>query len=262
MNADVALLQEVKRFPSKLPEEVSVDPYPLYEPWNKQSFDRWPAIVKLTNRVQVEWFKRVFPISELGIDEFGVSGIGLATAAKISCVDENVKPFIALSMYARWIRPHKTTNSKWKVGYVDGSAHRILSDLSTFIGHQDPSTHRILAAGDLNICFDGLDDNPNDLPERTRSVFERFNVLGLELVGPRYPHGQKADPTPKGFPTDTKNVPTFALFKKPRNAQLQLDYVFASRSFHNEVHSRALNEPEQWGPSDHCRILITVSKYD
>ncbi|MCY3627559.1 MAG: hypothetical protein OXG88_07960 [Gammaproteobacteria bacterium] len=216
MNADVALLQEVKRFPSKLPESVSIDPYPLHEPWNKELLDRWPAIVKLTDRVKVEWFKRVFPISELGIDEFGGSGIGLATAAKVICVDKKVNPFIALSMYARWIRPHKTTKSKWRVGYTDGSAHRILSDLSTFIADQDPSTHRILAAGDLNICFDGLDDNPNDLPERTRSVFERFNVLGLELVGPRYPHGRKANPTPKSFQQTQKMYLHLRCTRNPR----------------------------------------------
>ena len=33
-----------------------------------------------------------------------------------------------------------------------GPAHRIMSDLSAFIGHRDPATHRILAAGDLNLC--------------------------------------------------------------------------------------------------------------
>ncbi len=35
--------------------------------------------------------------------------------------------------------------------HADISAHRILSDLQTFIDHLDPSRYRILAAGDLNM---------------------------------------------------------------------------------------------------------------
>ena len=168
------------------------------------------------------------------------------------------KTFIAVSMYARWIFPHKLTKSKWSVGYPDGSAHRIMSDLSAFIGHHDPSTHRILAAGDLNLCLGTLMSSPGDLPERTRSVFQRFEDLGLEMVGPQSPNGRMANPIPSMLPPDTKNVPTFALYERPENARLQLDYVFASRGFHEAVHVRALNGLEEWGPSDHCRILIEV----
>lgn len=36
------------------------------------------------------------------------------------------------------------------------------------------------------------------------------------------------------------------------------DYVFASRSMVGSVRVRALNEPDEWGPSDHCRLLIEV----
>ena len=36
-----------------------------------------------------------------------------------------------------------------QVGYPDGAVHRIVSDLSAFIGSHDTATHRILAAGDL-----------------------------------------------------------------------------------------------------------------
>lgn len=37
-----------------------------------------------------------------------------------------------------------------------------------------------------------------------------------------------------------------------------LDYVFASQSMVGSVRVRALNEPDEWGPSDHCRLLIEV----
>lgn len=56
-----------------------------------------------------------------------------------------------------------------------------------------------------------------------------------------------------------KNVPTFALHKKAENAVDQLDYVFASRDFHEFVQTRAFNHIDEWGPSDHCRILIEVN---
>ena len=44
--------------------------------------------------------------------------------------------------------------------------------------------------------------------------------------------------------------------KTPRGNQL--DYVFASRGFHERVRVRALNAPRDWGPSDHCRLVIEV----
>ena len=38
----------------------------------------------------------------------------------------------------------------------------------------------------------------------------------------------------------------------------QLDFVFASESMRDSVRVSALNHPDDWGPSDHCRIEITV----
>ena len=259
MDADVALLQEVKPVPSTLPPNVELDPFELWEPWDKKLFDRWPTVVRLSNRVKVEWFQRVLSISNVELDEMAVSGIGTISAARVIPQEKSVEEFIAVSMYARWIFPHKLTNTKWRVGYPDGSAHRIISDLSAFIGHHDPSTHRILAAGDLNMCLGTSMSSPGDLPERTRSVFQRFEDLGFEMVGPQSPNGRKASPTPSMLPPDTKNVPTFALWERPENARLQLDYVFASRGFHKTVNVRALNGMEEWGPSDHCRILIEIA---
>ena len=93
--------------------------------------------------------------------------------------------------YARWIAPHPTTRSKWRVGYSDGSAHRIISDLSAFIGNADHSTHRILAAGDLNLIYESNASDPQALEERGNGVFQRFKTIGLEMVGPQYPAGRK-----------------------------------------------------------------------
>ena len=60
---------------------------------------------------------------------------------------------------------------------------------------------------------------------------------------------------------DSRNVVTYYLpGKNPETASNnQLDYVFASRGFHESIRVRALNSVEEWGPSDHCRIEIEVS---
>ncbi len=257
MEVDVALLQEAGRLPPDLARPVEWGPQYPWEPWEEGLYDRGAMVVKLSERVEIEWFKRVFPISVAKRDEIPVSGIGAIAAARV--IPGEGEPFIAVSMYARWIKPHVTTGTKWRVGYPDGSAHRIISDLSAFIGDLDPSTHRILAAGDLNTIYGATDDNRLALPARDRTIFERMNALGLEFIGPQYPNGRRAEPTPKGLPGDTKNVPTFyTTSQSPTTAQNQLDYVFASRGFHESVTVRALNGADEWGSSDHCRIWIEV----
>ena len=87
-----------------------------------------------------------------------------------------------------------------------------------------------------------------------------MDALGMEFLGPQYPDGRRAIPTPQGLPPNTRNVPTYHTVKQsPATAQNQLDYVFASSGFHESVTVRALNGVDEWGPSDHCRILIEVA---
>ena len=160
-------------------------------------------------------------------------------------------------MYACWMKPHPSTGSPW-VGASDVSAHRIISDLSAFIGHVDPSRHRILAAGDLNMFY-GATGRDLSLPERERTVWERMSALGLEFLGPQAPGGRSSAAPQPDVPADTGNVPTYYTNRQsPAEANRQLDYAFASRGFHEKVKVRALNEVEEWGASDHCRLLIEV----
>ena len=265
-DADVALLQEARTPPPDVVHKIDTGPVDHWDShvWNSRwyrgrfddLYDRWPMVVKLSDRVEVEWFKQVSPISEPAEDEIAVSGIGTVAAARVK--PEDGPPFIAVSMYARWIRPHPSTDSKWRVGYSDGSAHRIISDLSAFIGDTDPRTHRILAAGDLNMAY-GSTDEMLSLPARERGVWERMDALGLEFLGPRYPAGRRAHPRPDYLPPDTKNTPTFHSSRSgPATADIQLDYAFASRGFHDKIQVRAMNSVEEWGASDHCRLLIEV----
>ena len=267
MDADVALVQEGGQPPVDVADSIDIGPQESYDShhWNSDWWkerwphlaERWPMVVKLSDNVDVEWFKQISPISEGNPDEIGVSGIGTITAARITPKDGSTEPFIVVSMYARWLGPHESVGSGWI--YADASAHRIISDLSAFIGYQDLRRHRIIAAGDLNTGY-GYTYNPY-WDARDRSIFDRMNAIGLEFMGPQAPNGRQAVPTPEGLPPDTKNVPTYYTIaqRRPENAQIQLDFAFASRGFHESIKVRALNEVDEWGPSDHCRILIEVS---
>lgn len=259
MDADVALLQEVGSVPDDLSRSVDVGGGRLSDPWNPTDYDRWPVVAKLSDRVKVEWFRRILPYRKRAKDEMAVSGVGTIAAARVIPVD--CEPFIAVSMYARWVRPHVSTNSPWKAGSPDASTHRIISDISQFIGHSNPRRHRILAAGDLNTFFGATYKNKLCNADRARVVFDRMAAWGLEFMGPQAPDGgRQAIPTPQGLPEDTRNVPTYYTPQagSPEKAQNQLDYVFASRGFHKSITTRALNDPEEWGSSDHCRILIEI----
>ena len=242
--ADLALLQEAGSPPRDLvgllPNEDDVF-------WSRHLYDRWCLVVPLSERVRVERFRQAPPTIYHGDHDIGVSGIGTIAAARVVPCESEEESFVAVSMYARWMKPHPTTGSSW-VGASDVSAHRILSDLSAFIGHVDPSKHRILAAGDLNMFY-GATGHDLSLPERERTVWARFDALGLEFMGPQAPDGrQSATPQPD-VPVDTKNVPTYYTVRQsPADANRQLDYAFASRGFHEGVKVHALNEVDEWGP--------------
>lgn len=252
-DADVALLQEAGIPPGDLVDRIDYEDGVF---WNRQLYDRWPLVVKLSDRVTVTPFRQVPPTGELGEDSIGVSGIGTIAAARVIPHGNEDESFVAVSMYASWLTVHPSTNSSWIC--ADASAHRIISDLSMFIGHSDPAKHRILAAGDLNMFY-GSTGWKLSLPDRDRTVWDRMQALGLEFLGPQQPNGRKAESDPDDVPPDTKNVPTYYhRGDGPEGAKNQLDYAFASRGFHENVSVRAMNEIGEWGSSDHCRLLIDV----
>lgn len=255
-DVDVALLQEAGRPPGEVVNRVEPEDQVR---WNRQLYDRWPLVMKLSDRVKVKPYRQVPPISDLGDDAIGVSGIGTIAAARVIPRDNEDEAFVAVSMYAAWLDPHPSVKIGWDDIYADASAHRILSDLSAFISPTNRTEHRILAAGDLNMFY-GAKDSRLSMPEREGTVWARMKALGLEFLGPQAPHGRRASGSPDDVPEDTKNVPTFYRSGGPEAAVNQLDYAFASRGFHEKVVSvRAMNGVEEWGPSDHCRLMIEVS---
>ena len=282
MDADIALLQEATPPPDDvarlqddaLPSTESASPLDIgpREAWDSHSwnsdwwrgrwsalYDRWPIVVRLSDRVEVEWFKQVGPTwRHPNPDEIAVSGIGTLTVARVTPRDGAIEPFIVISMYGQWLSPHPSTASRWI--YADASVHRIISDLSTFIGQANPPKHRILAAGDLNLLYGYGEGGNTYWASRYQTVFDRIEALGLTFIGPQAPNGRQAHPWPDELPGNSRNVPTYnPTSRKPEAATRQLDYVFASQCFSDSVSVRALNSPEEWGPSDHCRLEILVS---
>ena len=203
----MALLQEVGPGALEALKEaggnVGVSPQDPWEPWPREHYDRWPMVVKLSDRVKVEWFRQILPTApEEQDDEIAVSNVGIIAAARVISLVSG-KPFIAVAMYARWFRPHPLTGKTNNI-HSDRSAHLIMSDLPAFIWDTDLGEHRILAAGDLNNIYGATEENRLVWYERDRGVFDRMDALGLEFMGPQHPNGQLANPTPVGLPRHEK----------------------------------------------------------
>ena len=265
MGADLALLQD-----PGVPSEAIADSIGLADPpWELERRQRPPIVAQLSDRVAVEWFSPV-PIEDattrtgnVSASQIGVSDRRTVAAARV--VPRDGEPFFAVSMYGRWLGSHPLAASA-SVTHADASAHRIISDISALSAAADPNRHRILASGDLNLIY-GTTTGGGRQNFRTRSVWDRFEALGFEFAGPQHPAGRLAAEPSTETSLDTRNVPTSYSrdgaasgqnVKTPLDARNQLDYVFASHGFHESIRARALNGVEEWGPSDHCRILIEI----
>jgi endonuclease/exonuclease/phosphatase family metal-dependent hydrolase len=252
LDADVALLQEAPEPPKNNAAGTKTDA----QPWRTEGGNvkrNWrAAVVKLSSRVQATWHEPK-SIEDAAYREFAVSRFGTLSAATITAPGE--EPLIFISMYAAWEGSHATTKSRWN--YADASAHRLISDLSVFIGQQ--RRHRIIAAGDLNILHGYGEHGSPYWGARYQTVFDRFSAIGLRFVGPQSPYGRQAKPWPKELPEDSMNVPTFHTAGQGiAGAARQLDFVFASRDIADQVRVRALNDVSEWGKSDHCRVAIEI----
>ncbi len=76
---------------------------------------------------------------------------------------------------------------------------------------------------------------------------------------PRRRTDDKPTRGPDELPKNSKNVPTYRTKQQtPATAARQLDFVFASESIAERVRVRAMNDVADWGPSDHCRVVIEV----
>lgn len=246
-DADVALLQEAGLPPDDVNDRLAVAPVPFHNA-DGYRISR-SAIALLSERVQVEWLEPV-PLAEAQAGDFAVSHAGSISAAIVTL--PAAEPFTVVSFCAEYETPHC---SSWNI--TDASLHRMISDLSLLIGRQ--RGHRIVAAADLTVYHGYGEDSAGYWKGRYDTVFDRMAAIGMPLVGPQYPNGRQTHPWPEWLPQDSLNVPTYyPVGGTPKDATHQLDFVFASESMANSVQVAALNDPDDWGPSDHCRIEITV----
>lgn len=248
-SADIALLQEAGPPPADVAARVRVDPSPFVNA-SGRSRSR-TAVVGLSDRVQVQWLKPV-PIAVAQAGDLVVSHPGSITVAIVT--PPSGEPLTVASICAEYDKPHRSTGKmSWDI--TDASVHRIISDLSLLVGRQ--YGHCVLAAGDLSVLH-GYGENQY-WGRRYATVFDRLAAIGLSFVGPQAPHGRQAEPWPDEPPAASLNVPTyFHTSQTPMTATRQLDFVFASESIRGSTQVKALNGPEEWGPSDHCRIEIVV----
>ena len=262
MDIDLALLQEAGRPPPDVADRIEADPAIEVDavPWETMIVGGRPtrfrtAIVKLSNRVSVEWIEpKSIDTAESG--DLVVSTLGTLAAASVT--PPSGSPLVFVSMYAQWVKALSWAGYKPFL-FSDGSAHRLVSDLSAFIADEDG--HRVVAAGDLNILRGYGEHGSEYWAARYQTVFDRMEVMGLPCVGPEYPNGRQADPWPSELPRDSRSVPTFHHGRQsPETATRQLDYVFASTELIDSLTVRALNTAGEWGPSDHCRIGIELAE--
>jgi endonuclease/exonuclease/phosphatase family metal-dependent hydrolase len=251
-DADVALLQEATEPPPDVASRIEVDA----EPWHTYGADAtrpWrAAVVRLTNRLQVDWLTPI-SIEQAVTGDLAVSRRGTLAVAEVE--EPGGVRCTVVSMYGLWEKPHRSTGSRWI--YADASVHRLISDLAVLIGQQ--SSHRIVAAGDLNILYGYGEGGSEYWAARYDTVFKRMEAMGVPFVGPQAPNGRRADPWPAELPAESNNVPTYHTTRMtPAQATRQLDFVFASTDFVGRIDVRALNEPSDWGPSDHCQVWIEL----
>jgi hypothetical protein len=250
LDADVALLQEAP-MPSigSARELVPADPATWWTVgWEKQPHKRRTAVIRLSDRVEFDPRPAVALDGVTEESDWVVSRHGTITAADVKVGGRTA--FTAVSVYSLWER------TAYNI-FADGSAHRILSDLSALM----PSpNHRLLVAGDWNILFGYGEHGDSYWKDRYRTVFDRADALGLTFVGPQHPNGRQAEPWPDELPVDSRCVPTFHHSKQtPATATRQLDFVFVSHSLADAVVAvRSMNKLDEWGTSDHCRVLIEV----
>jgi hypothetical protein len=252
-NFDVALVQEARPPPPEIASLVEVD---QSLPWCTAGGPRpWrTAVVRLSDRVAIRT-RTLRSVGDTQPGDLAVSRMGTLAVADIATVSAD-EVITVVSIYGAWEGPVGDIGGRWI--YADASVHRLISDLSALIGRQQG--HKIIAAGDLNILYGYGEDGSTYWKARYDSVFARMESLGLMFVGPQAPDGgEQANPWPDELPKDSQNVPTFRFrIQQPETARRQLDFVFASESLRKRLRVQALNRPEEWGPSDHCRIAIEV----
>jgi exonuclease III len=252
-DADIGLLQEATQPPADIFSKVGVDGAEWTTVGAGKNRQWRAAIVNVSNKYNLDWIEaKSIEMAKPG--ELAVSRLGSLSAAKLTM--SSGEKIIIVSVYAVWEEAHSEVKGSWI--FSDASVHRIISDLSVFIGNA--KNHKVIVTGDFNTLFGYGEHGDTYWAARFETVFSRMKSLGLEFMGLQAPNGRVADPWPDELPKTSKNVPTFYHNRqKPSTATRQLDYVFASSCLKDRLSVTALNEVDLWGPSDHCRVELELT---
>ena len=246
---DVALLQEAPRPPQDLASVTSPDPQQKWrtEGWTTESRT---CVVRLSRRVALHGRSLRDP-ADGDVAALGASRVGSLTVADVHRGEEYL--FTVASAYANW----ESSADRSDLIFADGSAHRLLSDLSVLITGR--SKERLVIAGDFNILHGYGEHGDAYWGQRYQNVFDRAEAMGLVYCGPEHPNGRQADPWPDELPTTSRNVPTFRHSRQSvEDASRQMDFVFATSNLAGDIKTSARNEVAEWGHSDHCQIRISL----
>jgi exonuclease III len=248
---DVALLQEAPVPPHHWELPRVPDPTGPWATagWLPGRWSRRTAIAQVSREVTIEAHV-MKSVGDLDVAGVPVSRPGTLTVADVHADGQTTT---LCSVYGGWDRP---ADGRTLI-YADAAAHRLLSDLASLVTGR--RGHRLIVAGDLNVLHGYGDHGDPYWAARYATVFDRAQAMGLQFVGPQAPHGRQADPRPNELPEDSLDVPTYHTHKQgPAGATRQLDFVFASTSIAERVEVEALNTVDEWGPSDHCKLSITL----
>ncbi len=252
MDADIALLQEARKPPPSVDDWAEVNP----EPWRMAGRNvQWrSAVARLSDRVDVKWIEGK-SIAQSGDHDFAVSRPGTLAAAIVT--PKGGSPLTVVSIYAAW-ENYSRYSGRPSVTLAVSSLHRMISDLTRLVG---PRT-RMIVGGDFNVYRRRSDRAtpwkwPDGWEMHYGTVFDRMEAIGVPFIGPRAPNGRQSTNPHRRASGD---VLTFYTPRegRPAKASQQLDFVFATRNIGDRLSVRALNEVDDWGPSDHCRILIEL----
>ena len=105
----VVLLQETGNRPGDLSHPLRCKDIVFR---GRHLYDPWPLVVLLSDRIEVEWFRQVLPISKLAQGDIGVNGIVTIAAARIRATGRSEDVSVAISMYARDMKRRPSTGAR------------------------------------------------------------------------------------------------------------------------------------------------------
>ena len=205
----------------------------------------YPSVVaRLSDRVDVSFIERRL-LGDARGHNFYTSEWGTLAAAIVTQAGGG-EPLTVVSMAPCYNSFTRESGSPSRSETI-GSVHRLISDLARLVGRRS----RVIAAGDWTISR-GWSTHPTGKWAAREALHYQTTIDRMEALG--FPHLM-----PEGRRGRHGDVVTFkAIGKAPVEAWAQLDYVFATENTADRVSVRALNEPDEWGASDHCRILIEL----